>query len=230
MGNLRRCRGTCLLADNVSVLGMMSSWISFDIFQGLKEIMLSICYRLKHKYHLPLKCKNKLPDCCHVDSLPSHVLIYMILSGIQACPFSVFSRKPSTLRPFSPIQRWIMYILRVIWYLLKHVLHLPIVCILFRIHPYIFEKKKGLQSLTLQAFIDSCFQIKPKVGTVCFGVAASQGALLLAGGEKGMRYAMPNARIMIHQPQSGCGVWIAFWLSLLHYMKADVYEKIRSED
>ena len=49
-------------------------------------------------------------------------------------------------------------------------------------------------------------QIKPKVGTVCFGVAASQGALLLAGGEKGMRYAMPNARIMIHQPQSGCGV------------------------
>lgn len=51
-----------------------------------------------------------------------------------------------------------------------------------------------------------CYQIKPKVGTVCFGVAASQGALLLAGGEKGMRYSMPNARIMIHQPQSGCGV------------------------
>ncbi|KAF9620317.1 hypothetical protein IFM89_011052, partial [Coptis chinensis] len=52
---------------------------------------------------------------------------------------------------------------------------------------------------------DDFFCIKPKVGTVCFGVAASQGALLLAGGEKGMRYAMPNARIMIHQPQSGCG-------------------------
>lgn len=55
-------------------------------------------------------------------------------------------------------------------------------------------------------------QIKPKVGTVCFGVAASQGALLLAGGEKGMRYSMPNARIMIHQPQSGCGVWVYFYL------------------
>lgn len=41
---------------------------------------------------------------------------------------------------------------------------------------------------------------------MCFGVAASQGALLLAGGEKGMRYSMPNSRIMIHQPQSGCGV------------------------
>ncbi|CAN6826988.1 hypothetical protein Bca52824_038544 [Brassica carinata] len=48
--------------------------------------------------------------------------------------------------------------------------------------------------------------IKPKVGTVAFGVAASQGALLLAGGEKGMRYAMPNTRVMIHQPQTGCGV------------------------
>ncbi|WZZ47210.1 hypothetical protein YC2023_043469 [Brassica napus] len=47
--------------------------------------------------------------------------------------------------------------------------------------------------------------IKPKVGTVAFGVAASQGALLLAGGEKGMRYAMPNTRVMIHQPQTGCG-------------------------
>jgi ATP-dependent Clp protease protease subunit len=39
-----------------------------------------------------------------------------------------------------------------------------------------------------------------------FRVAASQGALLLAGGENRMRYAMPNARIMIHQPQSGCWV------------------------
>uniref|UniRef100_A0A803LDT4 ATP-dependent Clp protease proteolytic subunit n=1 Tax=Chenopodium quinoa TaxID=63459 RepID=A0A803LDT4_CHEQI len=46
---------------------------------------------------------------------------------------------------------------------------------------------------------------KAKSWTVCFGVAASQGALLLAGGEKGMRYAMPNSRVMIHQPQSGCG-------------------------
>ncbi|EEC75457.1 hypothetical protein OsI_12017 [Oryza sativa Indica Group] len=43
--------------------------------------------------------------------------------------------------------------------------------------------------------------IKPKVGTVCFGVVASQAAIILAGGEKGMRYAMPNARVMIHQPQ-----------------------------
>ncbi|KAH9656586.1 ATP-dependent clp protease proteolytic subunit 6 [Citrus sinensis] len=52
---------------------------------------------------------------------------------------------------------------------------------------------------------DADILIKPKVGTVCFGVAASQAAIILAGGEKGMRYAMPNARIMLNQPQSGSG-------------------------
>lgn len=63
----------------------------------------------------------------------------------------------------------------------------------------------GGSTYSVLAIYDCMSWIKPKVGTVCFGVAASQGALLLAGGEKGMRYAMPNARVMIHQPQSGCG-------------------------
>ncbi|KAE8077524.1 hypothetical protein FH972_016081 [Carpinus fangiana] len=63
----------------------------------------------------------------------------------------------------------------------------------------------GGSTYSVLAIYDCMSWIKPKVGTVCFGVAASQGAILLAGGEKGMRYAMPNARIMIHQPQSGCG-------------------------
>ncbi|KAL0422735.1 UNVERIFIED_CONTAM: ATP-dependent Clp protease proteolytic subunit, chloroplastic [Sesamum latifolium] len=63
----------------------------------------------------------------------------------------------------------------------------------------------GGSTYSVLAIYECMSWIKPKVGTVCFGVAASQGALLLAGGEKGMRYAMPNARIMIHQPQSGCG-------------------------
>lgn len=63
----------------------------------------------------------------------------------------------------------------------------------------------GGSTYSVLAIYDCMSWIKPKVGTVCFGVAASQGALLLAGGEKGMRYAMPNARIMIHQPQGGCG-------------------------
>ncbi|KAJ7978382.1 ATP-dependent Clp protease proteolytic subunit [Quillaja saponaria] len=60
----------------------------------------------------------------------------------------------------------------------------------------------GGSTYSVLAIYDCMSWIKPKVGTVCFGVAASQGALLLAGGEKGMRYSMPNARIMIHQPQS----------------------------
>ncbi|KAK2988570.1 hypothetical protein RJ640_016430 [Escallonia rubra] len=63
----------------------------------------------------------------------------------------------------------------------------------------------GGSTYSVLAIYDCMSWIKPKVGTVCFGVAASQGALLLAGGEKGMRYSMPNSRIMIHQPQSGCG-------------------------
>jgi len=45
--------------------------------------------------------------------------------------------------------------------------------------------------------------IKPNVSTLCIGQAASMGALLLAGGEKGKRYALPHSRVMIHQPLGG---------------------------
>lgn len=45
--------------------------------------------------------------------------------------------------------------------------------------------------------------IKPDVSTMCFGQAASMGALLLAGGAAGKRYCLPNARVMIHQPLGG---------------------------
>ena len=50
---------------------------------------------------------------------------------------------------------------------------------------------------------DTMQYIKPKVSTLCIGQAASMGSLLLAGGEPGMRYVLPNARIMIHQPSGG---------------------------
>lgn len=63
----------------------------------------------------------------------------------------------------------------------------------------------GGSTYSVLAIYDCMAWIKPTVKTVCFGIAASQGALLLAGGEKGKRFAMPNARIMIHQPQGGCG-------------------------
>jgi ATP-dependent Clp protease protease subunit len=45
--------------------------------------------------------------------------------------------------------------------------------------------------------------VKPAVSTLCTGLAASMGAFLLAAGEKGKRYALPNSRIMIHQPSGG---------------------------
>jgi ATP-dependent Clp protease protease subunit len=45
--------------------------------------------------------------------------------------------------------------------------------------------------------------IKPDVSTMCVGQAASMGALLLAGGAKGKRFALPHSRIMIHQPLGG---------------------------
>ena len=45
--------------------------------------------------------------------------------------------------------------------------------------------------------------IRPKVTTLCLGQAASMGSLLLCAGEPGMRYALPNARIMVHQPSGG---------------------------
>jgi ATP-dependent Clp protease protease subunit len=53
------------------------------------------------------------------------------------------------------------------------------------------------------AMYDTMQYIKPKVATICIGQACSMGSLLLAAGEPGMRYALPNARIMIHQPSGG---------------------------
>lgn len=50
---------------------------------------------------------------------------------------------------------------------------------------------------------DTMRYIKPKVRTICTGLAASMGAFLLAGGEPGMRHALPNSEIMIHQPLGG---------------------------
>ncbi|HYK71578.1 MAG TPA: ATP-dependent Clp endopeptidase proteolytic subunit ClpP [Pseudoneobacillus sp.] len=53
------------------------------------------------------------------------------------------------------------------------------------------------------AIYDTMQFIKPKVQTICIGMAASMGAFLLAAGEKGKRYALPNAEVMIHQPLGG---------------------------
>jgi len=53
------------------------------------------------------------------------------------------------------------------------------------------------------AMYDTMQFIRPPVSTLCTGQAASMGSLLLTAGEKGMRFALPNARIMLHQPSGG---------------------------
>jgi ATP-dependent Clp protease protease subunit len=53
------------------------------------------------------------------------------------------------------------------------------------------------------AIFDTMNYIKPDVSTICVGMAASMGAFLLTAGEKGKRYALPNATVMIHQPLGG---------------------------
>lgn len=53
------------------------------------------------------------------------------------------------------------------------------------------------------AIYDTMQYIKPQVSTICVGLAASMGAILLAGGAKGKRLALPNAEVMIHQPLGG---------------------------
>ena len=53
------------------------------------------------------------------------------------------------------------------------------------------------------AIYDTMQFIKPDVSTLCVGQAASMGALLLASGDKGKRYCLPNSRVMIHQPMGG---------------------------
>ena len=53
------------------------------------------------------------------------------------------------------------------------------------------------------AIFDTMNYIRPDVATICIGQAASMGAFLLSSGEKGKRYALPHARIMMHQPSGG---------------------------
>ncbi len=69
------------------------------------------------------------------------------------------------------------------------------------IHLYI-NSPGGVVTAGLSIY-DTMQFIKPDVSTMCIGQAASMGALLLAGGTKGKRYALPHSRVMIHQPSGG---------------------------
>ncbi len=68
---------------------------------------------------------------------------------------------------------------------------------------YLYINSPGGYITSGMAIFDTMNYIKPDVATICMGQASSMGAFLLAGGKKGKRSALPNSRIMIHQPLGG---------------------------
>ena len=79
------------------------------------------------------------------------------------------------------------------------------------------------------AMYDTMQLVQPDVGTTCLGFAASMGAVLLCGGAKGKRFALPHARIMMHQPSGGIGgttADIAIQADNMRYVKRTVQERI----
>lgn len=68
---------------------------------------------------------------------------------------------------------------------------------------YMYINSPGGVITSGMAIYDTMQYIRPKVGTVCIGQAASMGSFLLAAGEPGMRVSLKNARIMVHQPSGG---------------------------
>ncbi len=68
---------------------------------------------------------------------------------------------------------------------------------------YLYINSPGGSVTSTLAMLDTMNFIKPDVATVCVGIAASGGSVLLAGGQKGKRFTLPNAEVMIHQPWGG---------------------------
>ncbi len=68
---------------------------------------------------------------------------------------------------------------------------------------FLYINSPGGSITSLFAIYDTMQYIKPEVNTVCMGMAASAAAVILAGGAPGKRFALPHARIMLHQPHGG---------------------------
>lgn len=68
---------------------------------------------------------------------------------------------------------------------------------------YLYVNSPGGSVTAGLAILDTMNHVKPSVATVCVGMAASAAAVILAAGEKGKRFALPNAEVMIHQPWGG---------------------------
>jgi len=67
----------------------------------------------------------------------------------------------------------------------------------------LYVNSPGGSATSTLAIVDTIRHIKPDVSTVCVGLAASGGAIVLAAGNKGKRFALPNSEVMIHQPLGG---------------------------
>lgn len=67
----------------------------------------------------------------------------------------------------------------------------------------LYINSPGGQVVSGLAIIDTMNHVKPNVSTLCVGMAASMGAVILSAGSKGKRFALPNAEVMIHQPSGG---------------------------
>lgn len=67
----------------------------------------------------------------------------------------------------------------------------------------LYINSPGGSATSTLAMVDTINHIKPDVSTICVGLAASGGAIVLAAGKKGKRFALPNSEIMIHQPLGG---------------------------
>ncbi|MCE2526356.1 MAG: ATP-dependent Clp protease proteolytic subunit [Actinomycetia bacterium] len=68
---------------------------------------------------------------------------------------------------------------------------------------FLYINSPGGQMTSLFALYDTMQYVRPDISTVCMGMAASAAAVLLSGGAKGKRYALPHARVMLHQPHGG---------------------------
>jgi len=68
---------------------------------------------------------------------------------------------------------------------------------------YIYVNSPGGSVTSALAILDTMNYVKPDISTVCVGIAASAGAVILSAGKKGKRFALPNAEMMIHQPWGG---------------------------
>lgn len=85
---------------------------------------------------------------------------------------------------------------------------------------YLYINSPGGVVTSALAIYDTMQYIKPDVSTICVGMAASGAALILAGGEKGKRYALPNAEILLHQVMGGAeGQAIEVEIAARHIIK-----------